>query len=296
MAGLLPLIDTAYGIAVTSSVRLIRYWLSLFEPPISSSYLPSDLAYDDQSLELSESFLDTGNDVASVPATSAFVYGKNTIMYALAKETPLYNDPTIAFDSRKAIIPYGSLVLVVEPVGRFYCVVWNTYEGWVLQEHLADRASMVYPEFVPGQENSVDHVNTIRVRALINDEFGLGNSEFALQAGEYVLYKLMRRGLHIVWPTEHPPRTPGSWHLILRGSPGIHVGVVPRVGSILEYADEHDVGHVAYVEAIFPDGMIALSEAHFPHSGIYSERTLSKDAWRALKPVFIEVSEHNVLA
>jgi hypothetical protein len=37
--------------------------------------------------------------------------------------------------------------------------------------------------------------------------------------------------------------------------------------------------------------MIAISEANFPHSGIYSERTLAKDVWRALRPVFIEVSE-----
>lgn len=287
MAGVIPLIDTAYGIAVDSSVRLIRFWFSLFEPPVNSRYLPKELVYEE---ELGMEATDGVYTESRTSTPRALVRGKNTIMYAATKETPLYNGPTIAFDSCKATIPYGALVLVVEPVGRFYRAIWGAHEGWILKEHLADRASMVYPEFVHGQENSVDHTNTARVRALIGDEFGLSNSEFPLQAGEYVLYRLMRRGLRIVWPSSRAPRAPGSWHTILRGAPLIHIGVMPRVGSIIEYADDHDVGHVAYVEAVFPDSMIAISEANFPHSGMYSERTLSKDAWRALKPVFIEVS------
>ena len=292
MAGVLPLIDTAYDIAVHSSVRLIRFWLSLFEPPVTSLYLPKDLEYDEEPTRESSKDLSLSERVASGEShTPTLVRGKNTVMYAATKETPLYNGPTIAFDSCKTTIPYGALVLVVEPAGRFYRVIWDTHEGWVLKEHLADRASMVYPEFVHGEENSVDHTNTARVRALIRDEFGLGNSEFSLQAGEYVLYRLMRRGVRIVWPNDHVSRAPGSWHTILRGAPHIHIGVMPRVGSILEYADEHGMGHVAYVEAVFPDSMIAISEANFPHSGIYSERTLAKDVWRALRPVFIEVSE-----
>jgi hypothetical protein len=285
MAGVLPIIDTAYDIAITSSIRLIRGWLALFdvppaaavteqEEPVAGSVIRNEASYD--ALE------------RAMPVLAA--RGKNTIMYAMARKTPLYDGPTIAFDSERATIPYGALVLVVEPEGRFYRVIWNTHEGWVLKEHLADRASLVYPNFIPGEENSVDHPNTARVRALLDDEFGLAHSEFPLQAGEYVLYKLWRRGLTIPWPKGDVPRTPGMWHTLLRGGEGIHMSVAPRAGSLMEYTEAQGIGHVAYVEAVFPDGMIAISEANHPHAGIYSERTLAKDVWQALRPVFIEVS------
>ena len=201
----------------------------------------------------------------------------------------MYANPTIAFDSQRARIPYGSLVLVMEPQGRFYRIVWNEYEGWVLKDHLADRASTVYPAFTHGQENLVDSPNTAHVRTLISDEFGLAHSEFPLQAGEYIAYKFLRRGIRIPWPQVRP-HMPGSWHQILRGAPGIHIGVMPKQGTIMEYVSEQEVGHLAYVEAVFPDGTITISEANYPHGGIYSERALTKDGWKSLRPVFIEVS------
>lgn len=292
MAGVIPLIDTAYEIVITASVRLIHGWLSLFAIPPRETTLIDEKESRGEIMRQRKVAYDILE--RSMPALAA--RGKNTIMYALARKTPLYDGPTIAFDSERATIPYGSLVLVVEPEGRFYRVIWNTHEGWVLKEHLADRASLVYPTFVQGEENSVDHPNTARVRALIDDEFGLAHSEFPLQAGEYVLYKLLRRGLSIPWPDDNSlPRTPGSWHTILRGMSGIHISVAPRAGSLMEYTEEQGIGHLAYVEAVFPDGTIIVSEANHPHAGIYSERTLSKEEWRSLRPVFIEVSHKNEL-
>ena len=99
----------------------------------------------------------------------------------------------------------------------------------------------------------------------------------------------MRRGIRIAWP-EVRPRTPGSWHTILRGLPGVHVGVLPKQGMIIEYTEENDIGHLAYVEAVFPDGTITISEANHPHGGIYNERSLSRETWRSLQPLFIEVT------
>jgi surface antigen len=71
--------------------------------------------------------------------------------------------------------------------------------------------------------------------------------------------------------------------------PGVSIGVVPKVGSVIEYTFPDEIGHLAYVEAVFPDESIVLSEANYPDRGIYNERTLGKEEWTALNPVFIQV-------
>jgi hypothetical protein len=283
MAGVIPVLDTAYGLILTVTLRAIRSVVELFEDiPVSEVTRDTFVATPLLPGPTSQRLL--------ISPTPAHVFsGKHTVMYAQAHATPLYRDPTIGFDSCITHIPYGDLVLVMEPHGRFCRVIWETYDGWVLKEHLADRAGHVYPEFTAGLENPVDHPNTARVRALIDDAFSLQYSEFPLQAGEYVLYRLMRRGLRIAWP-ETRPRTPGSWHTILRGLPGVHMSVLPKQGTIFEYVEEHDLGHVAYVEAVFPDGVITISETNYPHGGMYSERSLTKDTWRSMRPVFIEIT------
>lgn len=214
---------------------------------------------------------------------------KNTIMYANTPSVPIYKNPTVEFDMQIGEIPYGEMVIVLEPKGRFYRIMWQTTEGWVFRDDIADRAVRVYPEFVVGGENSIDSSNTVQVRAILGDPFGIGRSEFPLQAGEYVLYKLWKKGIKIPWPSVRP-RVPGLWHKILKGSPRVHVGVTPKVHAIMEYVYDAEIGHVAFVEAVFPDDTVIISEANFPDSGIYNERELSKEEWKELKPVFITVS------
>lgn len=214
---------------------------------------------------------------------------KNTVMYANSVRVPVFKNPTIEFDGQIGEVPFGDMIIVLEPRGRFYRIMWNTIEGWVLKEDIADRALRVYPVFTIGEENGVDHPNTAHVRTILGDIFGLGRSEFALQAGEYVLYRLWRKGIRITWP-EIRPRVPGLWHTILRGSRQIHIGVMPKVGTVMEYMLTPEMGHVAYVEAVFPDHTITISEANFPDAGIYNERVLTKEEWKELHPVFMTVS------
>jgi hypothetical protein len=214
---------------------------------------------------------------------------RHTIMYAGTPRVLVYRMPTAEFDTILTHIPYGELVMVLEPQGRFYKVTWGTHTGWVLKEMLVDRAAYVYPDFVMQGHNMADDENTTKVRMLIGDPFGLSHSEYALQAGEYVLYKLWRRGIHITWPDVRP-RTPGLWHVILRGVPAVHIGVFPKVGSIMEYIDQNEIGHVAYVEAVYPQDSVTISEVNMPDSGIYNERTLEKNEWRECKPVFLTVA------
>lgn len=58
----------------------------------------------------------------------------------------------------------------------------------------------------------------------------------------------------------------------------------------MEYLTEDDTGHVAYVESVFPDGTITISEIGPWKDGVYGERSLAQEMWRELKPVFIEVA------
>lgn len=215
---------------------------------------------------------------------------KNTVMYAQSVRVFVYKNPTIEFDAHIGEIPYGEMVIVLEPRGRFYRIMWNTIEGWVLRDDIADRAVRVYPSFTIGEENSVDHPNTAQVRTILDDIFGIGCSEFPLQAGEYVLYRLWRKGIRLEWP-ETRPRIPGLWHKILKGSEQVHIGVVPKVGTIMEYMISPEIGHLAFVDAVFPDDTIIISEANFPDSGIYNERVLTKEEWKEYKPLFLAISE-----
>lgn len=216
------------------------------------------------------------------------VEAKNMIMYVSTTDAPLYINPTVEFDTTIAVLPYGEMVMMLDIQGRFYKVAWQDLIGWMLKDDLVDRAARTRPEFIIGKENLADDANTIQVRAMLGDPFNAAQSDFPLQAGEYVLYKLKEKGRTIVWPPTRP-RTPGRWHSILGGVPRIHIGVVPKVRSIMEYVHDDDSGHLAYVEDVRSDETISVSEADHPDSGKYNERLLTKEEWKELRPVFIEV-------
>lgn len=213
----------------------------------------------------------------------------HTVAFVASTDAPLFGAPTKAFDTVITTLPYGSMVMVLEEKGRFSNVSQNGIIGWVQRDDLRSRAAHVFPEFVPGVPNEHDDPSTLRVRACIKDAFYGGEIEMPLQAGEYVLYMLTRKNQNINWPPTRP-RTPGLWHSILRGVPGVHVSITPKTGSVMEYTLPNDTGHLAYVEAVFPDDRVSISEVNYPDQGIYSERTLTKEEWQVLNPVFIQVT------
>ena len=214
--------------------------------------------------------------------------GKNTVMYVGTAGLPLYVHPTEEFDTILVRMSYGTMVMVLEQRGRWSKVVVGELTGWVLREELVDRAVHVYPDFTIGEENNSEDPNTLRVRAFLDDLFGGGAASLPLQAGEYVMYRIMRKGLTVTWPSTRP-RVPGLWHTILKGVAGIHIGITPKTGSVMEYMYTEEIGHLAYVEAVFPDETINISEVNYPENGIYNERVLTREEWRELKPVFIQI-------
>jgi len=213
---------------------------------------------------------------------------KNTVMYTGSDSTSLFRNPAMEFDGVISIIPYGAMVMVLESRGRWARVAYRDSAGWVLRDELLDRSAYVYPDFTIGVQNNADDPSTLRTRACIEDEFGAGVAGLPLQSSEYVLYRLTKKGVNIAWP-EVRPRVEGSWHTILRGISNVHIGVQPCVGCVFEQIHSDGVGHLAYVEAVFPDETISISEVNYPDLGIYNERILTKEEWRELRPVFIQI-------
>src|SRR3989338_8538431 len=162
---------------------------------------------------------------------------KNTVMYVGGTGTPLYRNPTIEFDSIVDRLSYGAMVMVIEVRGRWSKIIHNGSTGWILREDLIDRAAHVYPHFIIGEPNESDDPNTIRVRAMLEDIFAGGESGLPLLSSEYASYRLLRKGLKILWPKTRP-RTEGAWHTILKGVPGIYMSIAPKTGSVMEYSTE----------------------------------------------------------
>ncbi|MCF7815819.1 MAG: hypothetical protein K9M10_03585 [Candidatus Pacebacteria bacterium] len=283
-------IDTAYDVVIHVSLKVILGIGDFFRNTRTTDiYIFPERHGEEDVTEVPQHTFKKVHDIIETKKFTGVESRKNTIMYARTVSVPVYQNPTVEFDAQVCAVPYGEIVMVLETRGRFLRVVWNTCEGWVLGEDLVDRAVFVYPEFVIGQENMVDDPNSVRVRAILADIFGVGRSEFALQAGEYVLYRLWRKGIVIEWPHDVKPRVPGLWHKILKGTPRVHTGVTSKVGSVMEYMLNSDIGHLAYVEAVFPDDTITITEVNYPDSGIYSERVLTKEEWKELRPVFIQI-------
>ncbi len=67
------------------------------------------------------------------------------------------------------------------------------------------------------------------------------------------------------------------------------MNVLPKTHSIMEYTID-EVGYLAFVEAVFPDRSIKISEVGFPEDGYYREAIMTQEEYRELKPVFITCS------
>jgi hypothetical protein len=206
-------INIVYARIIDVSVRCVRAYIDAGAPrvePHKADEHPTEFSakINSQTTHEEVQTFRTIQDILHHDTHIGDVALRNTVMYAGTVTVPLYKNPTIEFDAQIGTIPFGELVMMYEPQGRFFRVSWNGIEGWVLRDDLVDRAIRVHPQFSVGHINSVDDPNTAHVRAILGDIFGLNRSEFSLQAGEYVLYKLWKKGLQLEWP-EDRPRVPG---------------------------------------------------------------------------------------
>ncbi len=229
------------------------------------------------------------SEYAPVTGTTSVSGVQNTVMYVASTEAYLYANPQYEFDGVKLTLHYGTLVVVLTRKSDWTQVMVNEEIGWVQSVDLSDQAGDIFPVFTLGEANQADDPNTIRARAVIQDEFGGGAMSVPLKAVEYVAYRLAKKGKQLSWPDTRP-REAGAWHKILKGATGVHIGIEPRSDAVMEYTLETGRSHVAYVEAVLSDHTITISETDWPYDGIYNARVLTKDEWQGLKPVFISVA------
>jgi hypothetical protein len=228
------------------------------------------------------------------PASSFLLLGNkeqggNGTLYFIGLETVfLHTDPVVAFDVVSQSVAYGEQVRLLKLGGRWAYVQCNGVEGWVFKDALREQAKDVFPVFEEGAVYDALNEETKKLRLCIHDEFCGGLASLMLTDAEYVTYKLFRKGLSFPW-TQERPRTSGTWQKKLRGISGVHMGITPRTGSVMEYVVD-DIGYVGYVEAVFPDETLKLSAVGITNDGVYNEVVMRKEEWRELRPVFISVN------
>lgn len=205
-----------------------------------------------------------------------------------ARDIFLYVDPVIAFDTAIRELTYGDLVHVLKFAGRWAQVRTSMDEGWILKDCLREQASDIFPSFIEGVVYDAESPQTQKVRLCIDDIFGGTTAATSLTDVEYVTYMLHKRGVTISWSKERP-RIAGTWLEKLKGKQGIHASISPKTSSIMEYV-ENEIGHVCFVEAVFPGEGIKISSVGMHSEGMFTDVVLQKEEWRELRPVFIEVT------
>ncbi|MFT5849666.1 MAG: hypothetical protein ACI9H6_000480 [Patiriisocius sp.] len=200
----------------------------------------------------------------------------------------LYDDPVLAFDNALTRLHYGQQVRLLKLQGRWAMVRSNELEGWVFTQALQNQAIDVYPRFMEGVTYTADHSETTKLRACIDDHFGGARGEHPLSPSEYVHYRLQQKKRVISWEGVRM-RIPGTWARKLRGKIGIHSGIVPKTESVMEYVVD-DIGHLAFVEAVFPDGSIKVTEIGKHEPMLFTEEILTTDQYKELRPVFIAIN------
>jgi len=204
-----------------------------------------------------------------------------------AQEVYFYPDPVVAFDGAMHELAYGQSVRLVALQGRWAQVRLGGQLGWIFKDVLRENANSVYPRFEDNEIYVSDHFETIKLRMCIDDAFGGGRGAFPLMAPEYIQYKLQQIHKSIEWDDKHS-RIAGTWQRKLRGHLGIHIGITPKTDSVMEYSID-DRGYQAFVEAVFPDGSIHITQIGKDDESQYTNEMLNQSQWKELRPVFIDV-------
>ena len=229
----------------------------------------------------------TSPSTAIAPNTESFS-SVSGVYFIGSEKVALHTDPVLAFDVAFDVLTYGDQVHVVKLGGRWAYVRTEKGEGWIFKDVLREQVRDVFPFFEEGKVYDATNSETKKARMTISDMFGGEVAELILTDAEYAMYKLKRKQRSFPWDNERP-RTPGTWQKKLRGKPGVHIGIAPKTDSIMEYVVD-DVGHVAYVDSVFPDETIKLSAVGLTQEGVYTDTMLQKDQWKELRPVFIEAN------
>jgi len=217
--------------------------------------------------------------------TEAFRTGEQYFIGVIG--TYFYHDPVLAFDNALKRLEYGMQVRLVSLQGRWAQVRLAGVVGWVFKDALVLQSDDVYPKFTSDISYDAQNPETVKLRACIDDLFGGARGEHDLSAAEFVQYQLQQKKRFIDWG-DIRMRIPGTWQRKLRGKTGVHMSITPKTESVMEYVVD-DIGHLAFVEAVFPDGSIKIAQIGKMDDISYTEETIQPEQWKELQPVFIMV-------
>ncbi len=274
---LAPSGNTITPIKDTEAPMLEDDWDSLFQTDVP---LPEE--------DLADTEIDEEDEGELVTIPQYFESYDPAVMYVSVKEAICAVRPERDFDTVLAKFPYGTAVTVTGYQGNYAKVFWSHHEGWILKDNLTPHKAEVWPHFTDGNTYETDNDSVKKLRLLINDTFCAGELGLPLQAGEWVAYRLREQNRLIPWPVAHG-RVPGDWQILLKGVPGVHISIIPKADSIMEWRGEDGIGRVAYVEKISPEQTLTITIAGLEEPGRFEEKTFPELDWRELRPVFIEV-------
>ena len=217
------------------------------------------------------------------------IFSSEVFYIAASLGTPLLTAPQLDFDGATATMAYGQSVNVRAYRGEYAEVTSSAGAGYVHKDALSPHYYEVWPHYKNGEQYDCDSAPTIATRRLLADTFLASKLSLPLQAGEYMLIRLLRDHHAIAWPPVRP-RLAGTWHEILRGVPGVRSGVHPLTDTIMEWQAEDGTGRLAYVEAVLPDATLRISGVGLSVAGEYSELTFKPELWREWRPVFITIT------
>ena len=200
--------------------------------------------------------------------------------------------------TKLGVLTHGAEVTVLQEQDKWFEIKSGDLQGWVSSVYLTEEkpaeqtqrvvkedASSEFPQFKKAVVNLANDLNTVKLRKIINDEFGGGMNGWDLQCTEYVCYKLGQIGVRISWPADRP-RHGGRWAGIFEKNGLYKILSEPKAGCAMCFttgfktAAMNETGHVAFVEQVLEDRSVIISEANWPQPGKYNERVVQASEWR----------------
>jgi len=207
--------------------------------------------------------------------------------------------PEIKADNILEVLGHGQEVTKIEEQDKWFKIQYNFgKKGWVSSVYLTENKPVdnsqvppkediqdALPKFKIGVANLAHGDNTIKLRKIINYEFGLDFDNDELQCTEYTQYRIQQMGIKIQWPTKRG-RNGGNWANIFKKYGLYKILDSPKAGCAMCFTTGfrtpamNATGHVAFVEQVFDDESVKITEANWPPPGKYNERRVPKAEWQ----------------
>jgi hypothetical protein len=140
---------------------------------------------------------------------------------------------------------------------------------------------------IPGQHYGATDTDTSRIRLLLTGQYTEGMLVRPLQPSEVATFMLREYGYAV--PDVALAWLPGQWHMKLKGASDVHVSVLPKAETVIEYFDADGVGHLGVVTNVAADENITFVTIDTERPGVLQTKTAEKTTWQALGPVFTKL-------